>query len=64
MCRLYIHFMSVCIYIKKHVYIYTCMYKSIAVTSSLGVNRISHNIKHSQELKYFAKSDPQQDSDY
>lgn len=39
------------------------MYKSIAVNSSLGVNRISHNVKHSQELKYFAKPDPQHDSD-
>lgn len=46
-----------------HLYICTYIYKYIAVSSSLGVNRISHKVKDSQKLKYFDKSDPQPDLD-
>jgi len=53
--------MSVCIY--KHLYICTCIYKYIAVSSSLRVNRMIHTVKDSQELYYFDKSDPQPDLD-
>lgn len=34
-----------------------------AVSSSLGVNRISHKVKDNQELKYLDKLDPQPDPD-
>lgn len=39
------------------------MYKSIAVSSSLGVNSISQIVKDSQEQDYFDKSEPQPDPD-
>lgn len=61
MCVLYIHL--VCVYIYKYLYIRACIYKYIAVSSSLGVNSISHEVNDSQELKYFDKSDPQPDTD-
>lgn len=48
-------------YIYKHLYICTCIYRYIDVSSSLGVNSIRHKVKDSQELKCFDKSDPQPD---